>query len=467
LQKRREPHTIIFVDMEIMKTFVSRFGALITGGLLFCTSSAVLATDVVLHQVPPLTVKQTSAYPENLARNYLGARLQAIDGRAVPAELKAADAALPPGDPTVGYALPAGTTTLLVALPKIENIACVSFMNEGAKGSVTIATSNARLPMNSPQWHAVASQDLPPSGLQTKLGPSEAKYVRLTFTIGEPGEITGFGVYANSQLSDFTAPRTPKAPYNAPGGFGLVSYNHTDMHTKARALYVSSGDNLQHANKMIDDQAATTYAFAAGDGSPTAVVDLGKLVSLHRLSAVYSPRAGRMEFYVLQSLPAVGTTLPEKTNMASNEGSVPPTMILNDAAFAQLRAVGSSTDDGNKGRASIEFPAVSGRYVMVRWLSVAQQDNPFSVAEIAAFGGGAGNNTLLAANAETSGGSEEVAENDYEIDGKTMVDGKTMTDTKDMPEEGPQEEPPGEGPPPNLPQPPPFTFVPVLVPASP
>ena len=80
------------------------------------------------------------------------------------------------------------------------------------------------------------------------------------------------------------------------------------MHAKARALYVSSGSDVRQANKMIDDQTSTTYNFAAEDGSPTTVIDLGKSVSVRRLSAVYAPRAGKMEFYVLQSLPTASST---------------------------------------------------------------------------------------------------------------------------------------------------------------
>ena len=108
---------------------------------------------------------------------------------------------------------------------------------------------------------------------------------------------------------------------------------------------------------------------------------------------------------------------------------------------------------------------------MVRWQPTAQQDASFSIAEVAAFGNAAGN-TLIAANTKTVPGEGPV-ETEYQMhgnatgDGKTMVDGKTMLEAKDMPGEGPEEAPPGEGPPPTLPQPPPFTFVPVLVPNSP
>jgi hypothetical protein len=258
-------------------------------------------------------------------------------------------------------------------------------------------------------------------------------------------------------VSDFTAPRTRKLPtLDKSDSFALISYNLTDIHAKARALYVSSGSDVRQANNMIDDQTGTAYDFASEDKTPTAVIDLGKDSTLRRVSALYAPRAGKMDFYVLKSLPGV----------AQSSASAPSTVRLEDSAFTNMKAVGSVTDNGSGGRASVDFPATAGRYVMVRWTPAQQQDASFALAEVAAFGAGRGNQ-LLAANTETAGGAVATESSD----GKTMMDGKTMIDTKDTPREGPVQEEapqsPAEGPPPNLPQPPPFTFVPVLVPSSP
>jgi len=442
--------------MEIMNTFASLSRAVFLLPLVLAsTAGNALAAPTVLQKVPALTVEQTTAYPENLARHQLGARLEAVNSK--PVDAKSPEARLLSNDPIASYPVPAGTTTLLVALPKIENVGSISFVNKGVKGSVAVATSNAKLPNDSPQWHTALSQDLVPNSLRANIGPSEAKYVRLTFSVTEPGEIAGFGIYASPRVSDFTASRGRKTDESA--SFGLVSYNYTDMHAKARALYVSSGSDLKQANNMIDDQTATTYPFAAEDGSPTTVIDLGKSVTLRRLSAVYSPKAGSMSFYVLPNLPGGGG------NAGSLENA-PKTITLDDAAFANLKAIASTTDDGNQGRAAVEFPATTGRYLMVRWTPGVQQDSSFSLAEVAAFG--SQNNTLLAAN-DTTGGDQNLEETEGSTessDGKTMLDGKTMIDAKDSPAEEPiGEGPPGEGP--NLPHPPPFTFVPFIVPNSP
>jgi hypothetical protein len=235
----------------------------------------------------------------------------------------------------------------------------------------------------------------------------------------------------SAQAAAGAAAGTGKRSQDNSATFGLVTYS-LKSNAKARALYVSSGGDLAQANNMLDEQPGTAYSFATDDASPTTVLDLGKPSTLRRLSAVYSPRAGKMDFYVLQGMPN-----------GAVEGT-PDDVTLDEATLAKMKVVGSVTDDGTRGQATVEFPATAGRYVMVRWIPAAQQDASFTLAEIAA------NETGSTARLES--------------DGKTMLDGKTMIDTKDMPAEAPQS--PAEGPPPTLPQPPPFTFVPVLVPVS-
>ena len=220
--------------------------------------------------------------------------------------------------------------------------------------------------------------------------------------------------------------------------FALLNYK---VRTNARALYVSSGTDLTLANNMIDDQAATSFGFSPTDNSPVAIVDLGKLSTLRRLSAVYSPRAMAIDFYVLQSLPGVdGNTAPDSVK-------------LDEKTIAKLKSVGSAIDDGTQGRASIDFPATSGRYVMVRWTPAAHSDTPFTVAEVSAFNPSRGN--LLASNRDFSNTTG---------DSKDVADSKDVGESKDVPEVGPA--PPAEGPPPPLAPPPPFTFIPQLSPQS-
>ena len=232
-----------------------------------------------------------------------------------------------------------------------------------------------------------------------------------------------------------------KSNLSPQASFALMNYK---VRTTSRALYVSSGSDLKLANNMIDDQAATSFGFLPTDNSPVAIIDLGKVATVRRLSAVYSPRATAIDFYVLQSLPGV------------DSDNSPGSLKLDEKTIAKLKTVGSVIDDGTQGRAAIDFPATSGRYVMLRWTPAAHSDTPFTVAEVSAFSPSRGN--LLASNrdfssARTTGDSKDVA------------DSKDVSDSKDIPEEAPPQ-PPAEGPPPPLAPPPPFTFIPQLSPQS-
>jgi hypothetical protein len=445
---------IVFVVMEIMSASSFRFvkACTLICGFSFATGAGSFARELTLEKVPPITVEQAPAYPENLARYHSGAQVETAPHNDTTSNLvlstsgedeNTSEAALLCGDPTTGYALSAGSKTLVITLSKIENIDNVSFLNHGVKGSVKIATSNSKLPADSAQWHIVSEQELTGAAFHAKVGPGEAKYVKMTFSVIEPGRIASLGVYSAPNVAAFTAPRARKLDPRHTGSFALISYNLTDVHAKSRALYVSSGKEIRQANNMIDDQSSTTYTFANDDSEPTAIIDLGRVTNLRRITALYTPRPGTVDFYVLESLPG-------------HQPNAPKTLKLDDATIANLKAVGSVTD--GTGRAAIDFPETTGRYILVKWAGTTQSDTPFSVAEIAAFGGN-GPANLIAANSSATAGDR------IESDGKSVADGKDAKDFKDMPEEGP--EAPGEGPPPPLPPPPPFTFVPELLPTSP
>ncbi len=177
-------------------------------------------------------------------------------------------------------------------------------------------------------------------------------YLKIT----QPGRIAAFGVYATPALSDFTMPRPRKVSFETDSAtFALISSNFSDLHTRARGLYVSSGDAAQ-ANNMIDDQPATSYKFAAGDAAPTAVIDLGKERSLTRLSAIYAAQPGNVEFYVLPSLPledSGSSDVQQVANVGSGE-QLPASLKITEKTFAKLKPVGSVVSAG-EGRASVDF----------------------------------------------------------------------------------------------------------------
>lgn len=433
--------------MEIMSAHSSRFIhiPLLAGCFSLIAPALSFAAEITLQKVPAITVQQAPAFPENLARYHFGAQVDAAPHSNPVSSLQLsansqdnnrAEAALLCDDPTVGYALTTGKTTLVVSLSRIENVDTISFLNDGADGQLVISTSSTKLPNDSTGWREASRQEINSDLVQAKIGPADAKYLKLTFDMTKAGRIAGFGVYSTPALADFTMPRVRKVT-NASDNFGLINCNLADIHAKARALYVSSGNEPKQANRMIDGQPATTYTFSADDQTPAAIIDLGKTTSISRISAIYSAREGMIDFYVLDKLPG-------------GMNKTAATLRISEPAMANLKLVGSIADKGT-GRVAVDFPAVTGRYVMVKWTPAVQHEGAFSIAEVAAFSNG-DSRGLIAANLSLS-----------QIDAKDAKDLGEGKEAKEMPEEGP----PAEGPPPSLPDPPPFVFVPEIVPTSP
>jgi hypothetical protein len=404
-------------------------------GIGLSTSSA----DLVLQKVPPLTVAQAPNYPQNLARFDLGAQIESD----VEADASSSVPFLS-GDPASVYALRTGTTRLLISLAKIENINSVAFLNREAKGTVTIALSSAKLSPDSPQWHDAGQQELSSGLISASIGPAEAKYVRLTFNVRIPGRIGNLGIYSAAAVSDFTMPRARNISAQA---LAKANYNLADLHAKARTIFVSSGDDLQLAQNMIDGQPGTSYTFAANDAAPAAIIDLGRSVPVNRISTFSTPGSAVVRFYVLDTLPG------------DSIGNPAAALRIDPQTLAAFKIVRTGSDDGS-GRVAVNFEETTGRYVMLAWTSSTQDPN-FSVAEVAVFGP-ASNARLLAAN--TSGNNASATSDD-----KSVRDFKDTKDfSKEIPGEGPAEEQaPGEGPAPELPRPPPFVFIPRVVPTSP
>ena len=250
-------------------------------------------------------------------------------------------------------------------------------------------------------------------------------------------------------------PRPRKVSFEeASATFALISFNFSDLHARARGLYVSSGD-LEQANNMIDDQPATSYRFANGDAAPTAVIDLGRERALTRLSAIYAAQPGSIDFYVLPGLPlndGAASDVQQVANVGST-ADLPTSLKISEKTFSGLKPVGSVVSTGG-GRASVDFPETAGRYVMLKWHPASTQGEAFSIAQVAAFGV-----------SKHGGGTVQGT------DGKAMMDGKEAmygAGGKESPKEGPEEaQAPAEGPPPALPLVPPFTFIPEVPATSP
>ena len=406
----------------------------LTCSLSFGTGIASSTAEPVLQKVPPLTVAEAPRYPQNLAHLELGARVESdpnIDE--FPALLA--------GDPTSLCSLKEGVTTLLIALPRIENIDSVAFLNAGMNGSVAIATASAKLPASSPAWHNSQAREVSNGLITSRVGPIEAKYIRLIFDLRTAGRVGSLGIYSAAPVSDFTAPRLRKISADETVG-NATKIDFADLHGQARIIFVSSGRDLRLANNMIDGQAGSAYTFAAKDTTPATIIDLGRALPIKRISTFSASGSASATFYVFDTLPG------------GNAANPPETLRVDPQLLGGYRTVGTGNDDGT-GRVAVDFQETSARYVMVAWTPSGPTSN-FSVAEIAVLGP-VTSSTLLALN--------RISERS---DHKNVRDSKDAKDfSKEIPGEAPgEEQPPAEGPTPPLPRPPPFVFIPKVTPTS-
>jgi hypothetical protein len=93
------------------------------------------------------------------------------------------------------------------------------------------------------------------------------------------------------------------------------------------------------------------------------VVELAESERLHRVSALYTMQASRLDVFLLQEL---------RTNPRDLSGLTP---------------VASVTDAVGGGKAAMDFDPKGARYVALRWTAAEQSSaKGFEVAEVSAFG---------------------------------------------------------------------------------
>jgi hypothetical protein len=313
---------------------------------------------------------------KNLARMNCGAQIECItpDGRIAKVTRVIAEnaeaAALIMDDDTVSCPLQEGETSFVIALAKTSLIDRFTFLNENAaaRGQLRIAVSNYRLPVKSPKWTPVEGT-IPFSNkrhFDLSLLGVEAKFVKLSFQVEHQGRIAALGLYGQQSLGDFAARQNHvMLVTNVARSHQIedaVNFNFANLYARARVVYVSSG-TMPAAQRMIDDDAYTSFQFSPTDAHPTAVVELMGRARLHRVSTVYKMQSGRIDIYLMDR------------------------MVTDESQLLNLTPIASITDNGT-GKAAVDFDPRGARYVALRWSPDSEQGRAsgFEIAEVSAFG---------------------------------------------------------------------------------
>lgn len=316
---------------------------------------------------------------KNLARFNVGASVETSSGVqragdvALAAGAENGPAALLTDDQTLSCALREGESSFVVNLARISSLRRITFINENgaARGQLRIAVSNYHLAPSSPKWSDVDGA-VPFSGkrqIELSLCGVEAKFVKLSFQVEKAGRIAALGVYGEERLAAF-APRSSGVP--ADGGRSVdgattsLSFNYANLYAKSAVVFVSSGSR-ETAERMIDDNPATAFRFAAGDAHPTAVIRLGAHQQLSRLAVRSGQRAVRLDVYLTDKL---GRRPDDLTGLA----------------------VAASVLDRGDGKAALNFEARGAQFVILRWTPEGESggdERDFEVMDVSAFGNAA------------------------------------------------------------------------------
>lgn len=351
---------------------------LLSSSSILSTIGAVVILGAALQSsfADDMISAQESNAAKNLARMNCGAKIDYImpDGRfaAVPnaSEKNLGASALIMDDNTLSCPLQQGETTFIVTLPRTSLFDRFTFVNENAmaEGDMKISVSNYRLPARSPKWTDVNGRTTFTHKRLFNLSMVgiEARYLKLSFHVEKAGRIAALGLYGGESLQRFADRQGRIVRVSNTMATrrleDMLNFNFANLYAKGRVVFVSSG-SLEAAQRMVDDDAITSFQFAPSDPHPTAIVELADTERLHRVSTLYKMQSGRLEIFLLKELSATP---------GDSKG---------------LEPVASITDVTADGKAAADFSPQGARYVVFRWTpSEAQGDRAFEVAEISAFG---------------------------------------------------------------------------------
>ncbi len=305
--------------------------------LLFGSALSVLcglalpAFSTTTRAADSVTEVAGSRLPADLARADRGARLDVRGSGAESAQ------GLIGKDATAAYALPVGTTSMILALPRTEIVNHFDFVTGGAGGKITVSVSSTKLAFDSADWReVVGAQAFGGSQLiPCDLGSVDARYVKLDFDASVAGKISGFNLFGLS------------APVGSvKGEFHVSVVTPTSANVEASVI------------------------FDAADPAPKVVADLGEGRTLNRLTCAYEAPAGKLDFYLVDDAAAQGGQVRVGLNYVgepslqpvSNEGAAPAAgNVL--AGKQSIYSVDTAAHSGN-GKVSVDLGKLSGHYLV-------------------------------------------------------------------------------------------------------
>lgn len=351
---------------------------------LVMLATAVCATLAVAAENDPAS-RQFQVYPKNLARQNVGSNLflyKAANQTYVPTE---AAAAWMDEDVSTGWPMLAGKQHYLVALPQPELVSNFSFSAKPADGTVSIYAGDEPAVPGARTWTPLAT-NVPFNSINDKKLDKPftkfAKYILIETDLSNPGPVYSMYLYGEKPATLYTM-KPREAAIDSRAIFGPYVNNQTVFN--ANALYTgasvtaanSTDTSMMSWQKAIDDNPETSVALNAATSQPSAVIQYNGSQSISRVSLLTDGKAkGKLDFFVMDDTAAV----------TSLEGKTPTVSIV---------------QDGSNPRASMDFPAVTGTKLAVRWTPDTPGET-INVEELGSFGNTSLNDTEVSLRPEAA-----------------------------------------------------------------
>lgn len=237
--------------------------------------------------------------------------------------------------------LEAGKSEAVIALSEQLLIESLSFLNDGAAGKVSVASS-----ADLKDWQALAQASFESTDRQVpvKFAGVQAKYVRLTFETKSATTIRNLKLKGPVASRDFT----PVALENDK----TIEVNLASDALGARPIYM-------FPTPAIDENAADREGQAfnfpkSKERYRTVVYDLGAVRSIKKFSAAYSRVPTRLEVFAFEQL-------PEKKDWRGK-------LTLDPVIFDAHKPVASVDDASGAGSAQVSAAQpVSAQYIVLRF----------------------------------------------------------------------------------------------------
>lgn len=293
-------------------------------------------------------------------------------------------------DPTVPLFLPRGDFTVDFDLNDLHIISELVCTNHHSRGDIRCEVST-----NRETWVEVVAAHLIPSSRTSRVRfvGSEARYVRLKFSISEPGNLYCLGLFGLTIAADYDLKKAqaedePIAAAEESGRpaireplseeFDQISLTITPSDTTIPWISsLESPDNVEtEAFELIDENSFTICEFSPEDPSPSVLLDLEQVPIIERVGVLYAQQPGVLRMRLLQ-------TADQRLGAPRDAGSEADEPV-NEFIFE---------DFAGSGRYAFDSLATRSRYVELIWEPEVQSEGApkkqaFSINEVAVFSRG-------------------------------------------------------------------------------